>query len=138
MNTNDYELVLETKYQKGYWQAQQKNFFSIWQTPIMMPLQTYEREIVRFFETIKKNAPQFILMNAQQAKYIVDPPTQHWINENYAPIYIEIHLQKMAMIVSEDLFAQVSFEQALDDIDSKAFSVQYFKNEEEALQWIQN
>lgn len=129
-------IVLETKYQKGFWHEENNLYTSIWYTPISMNEEEYRSELIKYFGVIKEYRPKFILIKAKNARYNVKPETQEWMVKKYFSIYLDINLEKMAWLVSEDYFAQVSFEQTIDEAQSNPFEICYFNEENEAKKWL--
>ncbi|WP_044211921.1 hypothetical protein [Flammeovirga sp. OC4] len=133
----EYELVYKSEYITNFWNAPNKILRTIWTTPISMPEEEYRQEVLSHLEITEKFGPQGMLVDTKNAYYNVMPETQDWINQKFVGLVAEIGLQKMAWIVSEDFFAQISFDQFIDDAtDQQALKIQYFTTEDEALEWL--
>ncbi len=79
--------------------------------------------------------PKAFLANTTGMQYSIVPTMQEWHNDLLFPVFAEIGLKKMAIVVSDHLFTQVSIEQAYDE-NPRHFRTQYFNSEETALIWI--
>jgi hypothetical protein len=128
--------IYETEFVTAYWDATNKIIKTLWETPPIMAEDDYRKEITRYFEAIKEYLPAFSLINAQNAQYNVRPDTQTWMVENLFPIYVQIKLKKMAIIVSKDFITQLSLEQTIEEADNSIFQTSYFDNEDDALNWF--
>lgn len=135
-----YTEKYKSDFQEIEWNKSSEIIKSSWNTPINLSEALYRKELDEYFRVIEEEAPKLILVDAVKAYYNILPETQEWINERNVVIHQKIGLKKMAFIVSSDIFSQLSFEQALEDISSKGelFKLQYFDDEEKATNWLQN
>ena len=78
-----------------------------------------------------------ILINAIDSLFPVSPKLQDWVNENTIPQYLRVGIEKVAILLPKEFFAQVSVEQIVDDsITVAQKKIQYFKNESQARKWL--
>jgi len=77
---------------------------------------------------------QYILANTLDFRFIIDPNLQEWHNEFLGASFAKI--QKVAIIVSADLFSQVAVEQLMDDNTTTGLQTRYFMSEQEAIDWL--
>ncbi|AZQ61214.1 hypothetical protein EI427_02950 [Flammeovirga pectinis] len=132
-----YLIKYKSDFQVIEWNESTKIVKSSWNTPINLSEKLYREELNQYFKMIEELTPSLILVDAIKAYYNIHPDTQEWINQRNIEIHKKIHLRRMAWVVSSDLFSQVSFEQALDDVKSNnIFKLQYFDNVEEAENWL--
>ncbi|NLR93609.1 MULTISPECIES: hypothetical protein [Flammeovirga] len=132
-----YEVIYTTDFHKVEWNKDEKVLKTTWFTPIDMEEEVYRQEVVRQIDINQLYAPEKMLVDTKEAYYNVLPATQDWINERFVKVLNIIPLEKMAWIVSEDFFAQVSFDQVMDDANDQApFKIKHFTTEEEALEWL--
>ncbi|NME70288.1 hypothetical protein [Flammeovirga aprica] len=133
----EYELVYKSEYITNFWNPPNKILRTIWTTPIDMLEEVYRQEVLSHLEITGKFGPHGMLVDTKNAYYNIMPETQDWINQKFVGLVAEIGLKKMAWIVSEDFFAQISFDQFMDDAtDQQALKVQYFTTDEEATEWL--
>lgn len=52
--------------------------------------------------------------------------------------YCEMGIKKIAFIISDDLVAQVSIEQAIQESKDTDTLIKYFGTEEKAQRWLEN
>ncbi|MBD0402791.1 hypothetical protein [Flammeovirga sp. EKP202] len=130
----------KSDFQKIEWDDSSKILKSTWNTPINISEELYRNEIIAYLRVTEEIAPKLILVDAIRAYYNVLPETQDWINEQSVPLNVKIGLEKMAFIVSSDIFSQMSFEKILDKTTSEIdlFKLQYFDDEVNATEWLTN
>ena len=133
----NYETIFESEYTKTLWNAPYKVLKTIWTTPESMPEEVYRDVVVKQMDIANELEPENMLVDSKNAYYNMKPETQDWVNEKYVAHNEDAKLQKMAWIVSGDFFAQISFDQFIDDASElRTMSVKYFTSEEEALSWL--
>ncbi len=89
------------------------------------------QEIAKFARVMK---PKAFLANTIDFDYTITPEMQEWHNNLLFPIFEEIGLRKLALLVPTDLFTQVSIQQAYDE--TQALQMLFFDDETEALNWL--
>lgn len=97
--------------------------------------QDFKDVLLEILEFIKKERPTWYLANTQDFQFSIVPEVQDWANEVFIPQIVELGVKKMAVILSSDIFAQVSVQQVLDDDRSEMQSA-YFDKVDEALKWL--
>ncbi len=80
--------------------------------------------------------PTKILANTLNMHYAIDPEEQDWHNSIISPTFQAIGLQRLAIIVSNDIFAQVSISQLLEDDNLAQYKTSYFVDESAGLSWL--
>lgn len=104
----------------------------------------YKSEMLIKQRVMKENQPKLVLDDITECDYIVVPEIQNWTEDLLAPVFIDIGLDKYALVINEDLFMEVSLEQTVDEIEDHAtqhgdqlpFTIKMFKDKEEALDWL--
>ncbi|MGD1841815.1 MAG: hypothetical protein ACFB0B_13105 [Thermonemataceae bacterium] len=84
----------------------------------------------------KEHSVKGLLPNAQKFNFTIVPKTQEWHDTQIVPIYNDIGMKRLAFVVSEDLFSQVSIEQIFEEEQAETLRVNYFTNEESAIEWL--
>ncbi|WP_044207378.1 hypothetical protein [Flammeovirga sp. OC4] len=130
----------KSDFQKIEWNDSLKILKSTWNTPINISEELYRNEIIAYLKVTEDVAPKLLLVDAVRAYYNIPPDTQEWINERSVILNKKIGLEKMAFIVSSDIFSQMSFEKTLDKTTSEIdlFKLQYFDDEVNATEWLTN
>lgn len=79
-----------------------------------------------------------ILVDTRNFNLTINPETQKWYDDKIVPKHLEAGIQKMAFLLPEEIFTQVSIEQTMDEDNAKAQETQYFDTYEEAESWLIN
>lgn len=91
-------------------------------------------------EAVEKYRPVSYISDVRQQLMPIGPDLQIWIAENVYPRWAAAGLQKLAVVVPEDLISTLSIEQTVEEIEERtsfqmAYAVQYFTSLEEAMKW---
>jgi hypothetical protein len=111
--------------------------FSYWYTSVDMRDEAYRKLLNIYLDSLRNYTPKNIVVNAHNAHFAVPVETQDWINLQVYPLYEKFEIQKLAVIISIDFIAQLSFEQIIDDSSSSHTQIRFFDNEENAISWIE-
>jgi len=66
----------------------------------------------------------------------IEETDQHWSTNIWFPLALNAGINKMAIILSDDLFNQLSVEEIMHRVSSPHLVSHYFSDQEEALSWI--
>lgn len=94
----------------------------------------YKAEMVDTAKHALAYKPKGIITDNRAFKFTISPGVQEWLKKTTLPMFAQAGTTHGAFVVSEDLFTQVSTEQAL--ADSSGFVVAYFKDFDSALAWF--
>jgi len=130
------ETIIQNKFLKLDFEEATKTLISVWHTFNDMRTSDYENLFLKYVDAVKKFEPTNLLIDAINAQYAISVETQQWINELVYPLYEELKIKKMAIVMSEHFIAQLSFEQAAEEISVSGMEVEYFVNQNKAMQWI--
>ncbi len=100
--------------------------------------ETLKREMKNRMNYIENLRPKGILVNARNFFYKLSPAIQEWMNKEILKKYYEAGVEKMAFIISNDLIAQVSIEQAIQESDDTNTKIKYFDKIERARKWLKD
>ncbi len=92
----------------------------------------YKNEMVNFANLMVKYSLELNLVDTQKFLFIITTDVQDWIVKNVFPLLDKV--RKTAFVVSEDIFAQISVNQAMDDAPD--ITSAYFDSLEDAKKWI--
>ncbi len=110
---------------------------SEWKTPSDITDSEYREIFKSYVEVLKEHKPKNVIVNALKAQYAIPVKTQDWVNQQAYPLYAQFKTERMAIIMSTDFIAQLSFEQVVDDAESNDdIKTMFFDNEESALEWM--
>jgi hypothetical protein len=107
-----------------------------WQEQIM-DVEEFEVEVHQIGEAALAHRPLRLLGNAQLLQFTVSPDIQQWHDTTIIPMYKAAGVVRLAIVVSEDIFSQVSIEQTLESENAQsAFLTEYFDSDESAEKWL--
>ncbi|PWJ43146.1 STAS/SEC14 domain-containing protein [Sediminitomix flava] len=97
------------------------------------------KEVVNNMVEVYANDEQINLLYSDNRKlgFTFADQFQMWYETNIAPVASK-HLKKMAMIVSSDMFSQLSIEQIIEEEQGSLLNTQHFDNKEDAINWLLN
>lgn len=100
-----------------------------------MSEEDFKQQIEFEKEAIIKFKPTYILANTVNFFYTISSNLQHWHNDFIFPTFEAEKVEKLAIILSQNFFAQLSIEQLINDANGN-FITQYFDSESLALDWF--
>lgn len=96
----------------------------------------YKNELQKIHAAAKINSSDYILVNLNECKYIESDQHHRWTENTIFSQYSDIGAQKIAFVVPENLFAQVSFEANHLSLSKNDTQIQYFRDEGKAKMWL--
>jgi len=98
----------------------------------------FKEEMLNLADLILKYKAVYLLSDTKELGFPIIPEIQKWIVQNIAPKFVEAKLKKQAIIILNELYAQVSMEQTIDDVNEKKLDMQakFFDNHDDAKIWI--
>ncbi|WP_027003014.1 STAS/SEC14 domain-containing protein [Hugenholtzia roseola] len=103
-----------------------------------MSAQEYQEEMLNYIEIARKYKPLYALPNTAELFFTITPEIQQWMNAQIFPVFAQIGMRAAAFVVSQDIFAQLSIEQTMEEEVGQRFQSRYFVNTEEAMNWLQS
>ena len=105
------------------------------ETEIMTP-EEFKQECLQHTQIMVKFRPKKNLYDTRNMLFPIVPELQEWLNQTIFPILLDIELNISALIVSQEVIAQLSIEQTMEESESSKITSRYFSNKEEAKEWI--
>ena len=132
---------METFYESDYLtiklDSNNKILYAYWASAKFMLDGEFRKEFKSYINYVEQLKPKSIFADTTKAEYVVPVETQDWINENLMPVYEKQRVEKVAIIVSTSVVAQISIEQAIEDSDIiTQTQTQYFDDNTNALNWL--
>lgn len=92
--------------------------------------------MTNYAEATEQYKPTKLLVDSKLSMYSIVPTMQEWVAREIAPRTVS--LQRMAFVVSTDIFAHVSLEQMMDEggIADKYSKPRFFEDATEAEKWL--
>ncbi len=92
---------------------------------------------INLIKKIEEYKPSLLLSDNRDYLFTIFPELQEWSVENVFIPMSKAGVRKLAMLVSSDIFAQVSLEQFADESqDDTDIDTKYFENIIEAENWL--
>ena len=121
------ETVYKSELHENIFDTENSLLSSRWYTSALLEESVYRQELTNYFECVKEYKPKFVLMDAVEANYVITIETQKWLVDTFFHIYKEIGFKKMAILLPEDIIANLSIEQTIDENkDLNLMQTKYF------------
>ena len=75
----------------------------------------YKEEMLEKAKLMQKYRPQRVLDDVSNTSFSIHPDLQEWTEQLLNPIFRTLGIDKYAIILPSELFAQISLEQTVDD-----------------------
>jgi hypothetical protein len=113
-------------------------FESSWQNSQELTSTIFKKEMLVYVELVKKYKPTQYLVDDHDNKFVISIELQDWVNEYIFPHTMHEAVKKFALVVPQEIFAQISLEQTIEtgEENIKKIPTQYFSNREAAMQWL--
>lgn len=132
------EKILETKFVDVYFHKEKSRMDNHWKSSTeYMEIDEYKTIVLDIAEKVKKFEPKYMLSDTTTYAFVVTPDLQLWVSENFFVPVIEAGLEKLAFLVSKNVFTKVSVEQMMEEKEASKMTTQYFDNKEVALKWLE-
>jgi len=133
-------MLHKSKYQEIKFDDKLQAISNYWTTESEeMSNEDFMQESLKWLECYQIHKPKNILADTRYYKFTITPEVQEWHAENIFKKLMSFGPKKMAMLVSSDIFAQVSIEQTIEEGDARTssdFQTKYFETKEEAQNWL--
>ena len=131
------ENLYQSKYQKNFFEQETGIIHNTWfLDSATMTSNDYKNELTRLVQLISKYSATKQLIDALNFKYTIDVDLQEWTDEEVSRKNKEAGIEKVAFILAEEIFSQMSIEQTMDGRVGQNMSVQYFTGEDDARKWL--
>jgi len=95
----------------------------------------YKKDVLNWADCLQKYKPSRQLVNEKEFKYSVVPDLQIWVNQVLVAPAIKDGMKKVAFVVADDIFPQVSIEQLMEE-NKLPLEMKYFQTQKEARAWL--
>jgi len=97
---------------------------------------TFKAEMLRLLELVRQYRPRFLLGDTKNFNFVILPDVQEWCDELVYSEFGKLGVKKMAMVTSDDYYAQLSVEQAIEE-SPKYYEIKYFYTQEDGIKWLE-
>jgi len=102
-----------------------------------MSLQEFKDALLLLNTLVAKHKPSLLIADLKDLVFGINPDLQHWILKEIIKKGYTGY-KKLAILVSEDIFTQISIEQMFNDFKEMPFEIKYFTHSKEANYWLVN
>ncbi|MDX2306012.1 MAG: hypothetical protein NW226_24595 [Microscillaceae bacterium] len=112
-------------------------FYEDWSSNLSKE-EVYKQEVMNKKDLVLRHHPKNILDDISHCDFSIHPELQNWTEEILGPAFMEIGLERYAILLPSDLFTQVSMEQTADEFieRNEGMQVNYFESFQEAENWL--
>jgi hypothetical protein len=104
----------------------------------LMTEEQYKNEQLQTRDFCLENKPTKLCVNTQNLFFVITPDLQVWTDVNLVQPLIEEGVSRFAFVMPEDIFTQVSIQQAVEENQQQLESTRFFDKKAEAMSWLLN
>ncbi len=129
------DLIYQSDYKKTFYDDKLSLITNIW-TDKDMNDEIFQEEISIWVELIEAYRPKNLIADTQLFVFTIGLEMQEWTSQKVFPRIVSSGVKKFAVIVSQELIAQLSIEQTMEEVNPDVLQNRYFASIEEAKQWF--
>ncbi len=127
------KFYFKTQYILLQYNEQEKYIVANWlQFPLSEEFRTGMDQIIRLME---ENKIGKVLTDTRKMGAI-SPDDQDWSITDWLPRAFKAGYRRIALVISEDIFNQMSVEDIMSRVEGMDFVTKYFPNSEEGRKWL--
>ena len=92
--------------------------------------------LLKVLEVMEQCNPDKMLVDMREFKFIYDPDSEKWIDENIQAKQVELGILKKAFIMSADTSVQIGVEEVIDNEYGRQIETAFFLTREGAMGWL--
>ncbi len=101
----------------------------------------YYENLTAVIDLLREHRPKLWLGDTRQLNFTIGPELQDWNANVLNPEILAVGLEKMALVLPEELIANLSVQQSVEEMEVKntkggQFTTRYFDNRQDALAWV--
>lgn len=129
-------LVYQSKFQKIYFSEQDKIFEVFWENTQELSDIVYREELEFQIEKYQNHKGKGTLLNTSSFEFVISISTQEWTGKHIFLQARDAGIQYVAVLVSQEFYAQLSIELNMDEDTKELFTTKYFTDIEDARKWL--
>ncbi|MDX2305111.1 MAG: hypothetical protein NW226_20035 [Microscillaceae bacterium] len=134
----DIEVFYENEYIVYSIDRSKALFEVIWKDTTFLREEVFKEIIIKQKESTLFYRPRKVLIDSTFFDFAIDPSLQKWFDDQIFSATIKSGIQKVGIVISKDLFAQVSVEQTMEEGQGIMHLTRYFRTYQEARYWLLN
>jgi hypothetical protein len=129
--------IYESPYLQLYFEATYQLIEFRWQLAhINMDENDFKQELLNYLAAVEELKPQKLLSDTANFAFTIPINLQEWANQTIFPSLLAAGLETVAFVVSQEIIAQMSIEQTMEEPEGLKFTTRYFDDYEKAKQWL--
>ncbi len=133
-------IIYKSKYKQLSFDAEQQEVLYVMKSKTEeLDDRTHRREVTRATQAMQKYKVKYVICDFTSFFFINTPDTQQWLIEEIAPIWVKIGVEKLAVIMPKEFFAELGIKQLTDDAEQQAslpYQQNFFENYATARTWF--
>jgi hypothetical protein len=131
------QIIHSSKFLQLSYEQNTQTLVVLWLTTSSeMSEDNFKTEIHVITNAVRQTKAIFVLGLTKEMRYTIVPALQEWHNGVLFPAFAEVGVKKLAVVVSNDIFALMSIEQLIEDVADAKFITRYFDEELVARDWL--
>lgn len=131
------EVILENEHIKSSYFTEKQFILNYWTGNQILQNEDFKEAMLRVANKAFELEAKGILVDTRKFNMTIPPEVQKWYDDEIVPKHLEAGIKKMAFLLPEEIFAQVSIEQTMDEDKAQEQQTEYFESYEEAEKWLQ-
>jgi len=138
------QVLFKNKFAEATFEAEKKLVcFRYFEASKEMEEKDYKEILLVFLDALKKLYEDKVigvssllyLADLQEMYFTIAPELQQWADREFSS-QIDIFSKKSALIMPKDIFASVATQQTAEEKNASKLTIQYFDDEQKALNWL--
>ncbi len=131
------EHLYQSKYQQIDFDSNTGIMQNTWTSDsIFMTADEYKSNLEKLVNLIREHKATKQLINALNFEFTIDIELQRWTDEKVNKMNRESGVNKVAFVIAEEIFSQMSIEQTMEFAEGSGMDIRYFTTAPEARQWL--
>ncbi|OJJ23085.1 hypothetical protein BKI52_01675 [marine bacterium AO1-C] len=131
------ENLYQSKYQQIDFDSSTGIMQNTWVSDsAFMTADEYKSNLEKLVNLIQKHKATKQLINALDFEFTIDIELQQWTDENVNKKNRDAGIEKVAFVIAEEIFSQMSIEQTMEAAEGSGMEVRYFTTPEDAKKWL--
>ncbi|MFY9261774.1 MAG: STAS/SEC14 domain-containing protein [Gallionella sp.] len=129
--------IYNSKYLHIAFFAEQRLIEATWLSESkMMNTEECKQEFLNYLDVVRKQGSMRMLVDTSDMYFTFGLEMQDWINQTIFTQFLNMGINKVAIVISKDFFAQLSTNQAMNEKEALKHTREYFDHKEAAKKWL--
>lgn len=135
------QVVFQNPYLLMQFDAERDFMETVWTTKASMGEETYKELMFSYLRQLQQHRPRRLLIDSRRAEYMLTPEIQDWINTHIYPPTAEAGIKKLAFLLGEDFFMNLSLEMVAEESEQTPLvhdqmEQRFFISYDSAVKWL--